>query len=185
MGSILLLKEADFSQNAVPAEDIYDVVKETDFESATPHYPMINKLKYYNSIPLAKKVKIYGVKFVLQESAASVDLAIESNIAVGATNLVNGVLRSVTTDISDIAAAFKAGTIEGGSAHTVMLSSPITINAGEYVMFGHASGNRLVTYSRNNDSGHGYMTSIDEPVPPSQLNYYPDFAATFYGVELD
>lgn len=184
MGTILLLKEADFSQNAVPAENVYDVVKETDFETATPHYPMTNTMSYYNTIPLAKKIKVYGVRVVLQETAANVDLEAASVVSVGATD-GQTILRRVNTDISDIAADFKAGIIEPGSEHTIMLSSPIIINAGEYIALGHGGGNRLICYSRNNNSGHGFMATIGggEPTPPE--TNWSNLAAIFYGVELD
>lgn len=183
MGTILFLENADFSENAVPVENLYDIVKQTDIDVATPKFEMVGRLKYYNSIPLSKSVKIYAVSFVLRETADVLKPKVGNKIAVGTTD-GNTILRKVSINIKDIVSDFKAGIIAGGSKHTVLLPESLIVNAGEYIMFGNDGDPtdvyRIVCYARVSSGNYGTMRALGE----EEVSSY-NLAATFYGVELD
>lgn len=173
MGKALVIKNADFSENAVGLENVFDVIKQTDIEVATPAYSMATQ-RYMNTIALDEDVKIIAFAFVVSEKTLNATDN-DNEFTVGATNGTN-VLRSKKADLSDIITKAKNGDIAVGSVQIAMLQSELEVNEGEYIYFAAGGSKCPVSYAREKSGEYGLMKLIGG----SDTNY--NLAATFYGM---
>ena len=197
MGQILIIKNANFSENAVSYDKLYDVVKETDVPVTSRPLSKGGSSLYINSIPFAKATKIYAVSITLPVFAdgsadryasngngyVNISAATATAIKDGNDNVIgleNIELRAtVQTDVSNIVRAVAAGTIDYGTTHVVQLSTPLTFNAGEYLVF-NVSGSKVAVYSNVPDGEHGYMQNTSASTLSAN-----NLANTFYGFEIE
>lgn len=168
MGTVLVIKNADFSDNAVSFENVYNIVKQTDIDVATPAYALGTQ-RWYNSIPASEKITIYAISFVL---AMQETYSTSGNITVGATDGTTP-LRSVAIPAVDIVEKITKLGLAAGDRFDVVLNEPLVVNAGEYV---YAAGNNsLACYARAKSGDYGNMQIIGG----SATDY--NLAMTFYG----
>lgn len=193
MGQILVLKNADFSDHAVDLENVYDVVKET-----CP--PTVSTLmgntgdssRRMNTLAFDKAVKIIAVSFTFPADITSL-LDKTTSINVGTctytTETIEGIVHYTITanaakaaDVTSIIRKAIANVpgYEGGTTHTVRLSTPLEVDAGECIYLS-TSGQAFYCYSRANDDSHGQMVPFSSGIV-TNVNY--NFANTFYGIEI-
>ena len=180
MGQILLIKGADFSTNAVSLDNVYDIVKYTDL--ANPNYPFTtgDTNRAFNTIPLAKNVKIYAVSITLPSNISSLTKEITDTVfKVGSCNGSRTMLGQVITNVDDLIAKVVDGDIAAGSTVIVPLATPYTVHVNEYVTFS-ISSQRFACYSRPASGNYGYYQPVSSDTPTSY-----NLGVTFYGEELD
>lgn len=193
MGKILIIKNADFSENAVGLDKLYDLVKETDAPSLGYPHTTGSSNRFINTIPFAKKVKIYAVSVTLPSDLSSFAQDGIGNLNVGActgtptvdletgkTSISNiDVKSTITTNVNAlIRAAAADNDAYAGTTHVIALSEPLVLEIGEYVMV-NISGTRFMVYSRTPSGDYGYMQNVNNS---TSSNY--NIANTFYGIEV-
>lgn len=192
MGQVLKFKNADFSDNAVGLDKVYDVLKETD--APTPSSPLGFGM-WINTIPFAERVTIYAFSITLpssvtyeQGNTAYVRIcAYHSETGPDADGYIPvtavGTIQNV--DLSDLIAQVVAGEVEPGSTHTIALNEPLTVASGDYIGVGLSSslGNkRAMVYARTIvDGSYGHIQQVEEKPEEFVVSNY-NLANTFYGV---
>lgn len=173
MGQMLIIKGADFFGNAIDNINLVDdVVKETDLGNSNASYPL-GVQYWYNSIPLEESVTITAFSFKIANNY------VNNKIRIGATD-GNSVLRNILVDLSFLDEKINAGEISKGTIQTVLLTSPLTINAGEYICVASTQSTCIIGYARTPSGDNGYMTTVGS----SSLTSY-NLGMRFYGVKND
>lgn len=194
MGQILLLKNADFSANAVSIDSIYDVVRACD--TPTPHYPMTKNVWKYNTKAVTKKTTVYAVSIVLPELASTSSPVpskeLNSLCCVGVydgSGSASGVSQVQKIDISNIINAWIDGDIADGSRFIIQIPTPLVLYPGQYFAITPGvnngdSANRSFCYARNVNGSvsgdNGYLGSVGST---ETLDH--GMANDWYGVEED
>lgn len=193
MGQVLKFKNADFSDNAVGLDKVYDTLKETD--APTPSYPLGNGM-WINTIPFAAGVTIYAFSITLP-SSVTYEQGDQAYVRVGVFHSENGpdadgyiaatVVGSIqNVDVSDLVAQVVAGEVALGTTHTIELNEPITVVSGDYIGVGYSPGlgdKQAMVYARTVVDGvHGHIQKVSEEKPVDFVVSNYNLANTFYGV---
>ena len=171
MGKILIIKGADFSNNALAS-----IIKRTDSISSE-NVGNLAFRKYFNTIPLSDNVTISSFTFFVT-LATMMNASKESVITIFATDGSN-ILRSSTVNVASIINDLIEGRVSDREKVRVSLPSPLKIYAGEY--FGICMGganeeasatthNQLMSYVPTPSGNYGYMQYVGATSPrPSNI----------------
>lgn len=175
MNTVLIIKNADFSENAISFENVYNIVKQTDIDVATPNYAIGNG-KWYNNIPFSENATICAISFILSDKTPYN----ESNLIIGATDGESD-LRHISLKSKDIVDTINKKGLTAGDRFDIIFDEPLTINGGEYIYI-EGFTRCPVSYARTKSGNYGNMVYMIDPTADFS---FANLAVTFYGIELD